>query len=119
MSNKLDKIFPIGAKIWQAAENQGYKKQDFAKKMNVSRGTLDNWIKDITSPSYEEVELASKILGVQISQGQQRSFRDEIFEGDYIGLHKRVWTQIENSMNHDREIMKTLAQALADAAKKR
>jgi transcriptional regulator with XRE-family HTH domain len=59
----LDENITIGLKIWQIAESQGYKKQDFARKMNISRTTLDSWIEGNSEPRYSDVMNMSKILG--------------------------------------------------------
>lgn len=112
MSNKLNTILTIGARIWHYANSQGFTKIDFAKKMGISRTTLDNWINGKTNPDYQEVEMASKLLGVQFGNEQRRSFRDEIFEGDYVGMHKRVWSQLEGSMDNDRKLLLSLAETL-------
>lgn len=113
MPNKLDNILTIGAKIWHYANSQAFTKTDFAKKMGISRTTLDNWINGETNPDYDKVQLASKILGIEFgNEPHQRSFRDEIFEGDYIGMHKRVWGQLEGSMDNDRKLLLSLAEAL-------
>jgi transcriptional regulator with XRE-family HTH domain len=105
----LDEKSQIGKKIWQEAERQNFTKVAFSKKMGISRQTLDNWI-DGTSPTYDEVQKASKILGIQF--GQANSFKDQIFEGEYIGMHKRVWTNIENGSINDRKLLLSLAETL-------
>lgn len=110
MSSKMDEKSSIGKRIWQEAEKQGFTKVDFAKKMGISRQTLDNWIEGASTPDYNEVELASKILDVIF--WKQRSFKDEIFEGEYIGMHKRVWTTIEKGTDNDNKLLITLAETL-------
>lgn len=104
MSRKLDEKISIGKRIWQEAEKQQLTKADFSKKMDISRQTLDNWINGDSAPDYYKLELASKILGVAFwPESPPRSFKDEIFEGDYIGMHKKVWATIEHGIYHERE----------------
>lgn len=65
MSRKLDKKVSIGERIWNAADNQGVTKGALAKSLNISRTTLDSWIKGTTHPDYEQILSASRILNVQ------------------------------------------------------
>lgn len=39
-------------------------------------------------------------------RNNEKSFRDEIFEGDYIGMHKRVWSELEKTMKTNRQLLK-------------
>lgn len=43
------------------------------------------------------------------------SFKDEIFEGDYIGMHNRVWAQHELTMATQRELLKDLVKKLTNS----
>lgn len=110
MSNKIDKISPLGKKILKALKDQRLRKKDIYDKMGISRGTLDNWISGATAPDHNQVELMFKILG--IVSAVVPSFRDEIFEGDYIGMHKRVWSQHEENMKTHRELLKTFSETI-------
>lgn len=64
----MDEKLTVGKRIFEAAKNQGFTKADFSKKMGIVRQTLDNWISGQTSPDQNELERASKILGVDIIQ---------------------------------------------------
>jgi transcriptional regulator with XRE-family HTH domain len=116
MSNNSANISAIGKEILQAIENQRLTKKYVYTKMGISRGTLDNWISGATAPGLSELQQLRKILDINVQRGHhERSFRDEIFEGDYIGLHKRVWDQLEKSMNSDRELLKQAMAMLSGA----
>lgn len=110
MSNKIDKISPLGKKILKALKDQRLRKKDIYDKMGISRGTLDNWISGATAPDHNQVELMFKILG--IVSATVPSFRDEIFEGDYIGLHKLVWAELAENMKTQRELLGQLVQKI-------
>lgn len=60
----------FGETIVQLIENKGLTKTGFAKKLGISRSTLANWENGVTSPDYDELVRASKILGVDISAFQ-------------------------------------------------
>lgn len=103
MSREIDKKSRIGAEIWKAADKQGLTKQDFAKKMGISRQTLDNWIGGV-DPGFENVQLASTILDTYFGRKPpDRPFKEEIFEGEYLGVHKRIWEQMELDRITDRQ----------------
>lgn len=106
MSNKTDKISPLGKRILERIRSQRLTKKYVYDSMKISRGTLDNWISGTTAPDHNELELMFKILGIDVKP--QPSFRDEIFEGEYIGMHKRVWTEHELTMATHRELLKDL-----------
>lgn len=58
----------IGKAISQFIDNKHITKKDFALKVGISRQTLDNWIKGVTSPDHSELTKMSKIMDVDISQ---------------------------------------------------
>lgn len=64
----MDEKLTVGARIWEAAENKGFTKVDFSKKMRIVRQTLNNWINGESSPDQEELERAAKLLGVEVIQ---------------------------------------------------
>lgn len=99
-------------RLKQLIDNKEFTKTSLHKKIGVSRETLDNYLKGKTSPTTEDVKKMSKILGESFGKEIPRTFRDEIFEGDYIGIHKRVWEQLEGSMNNDRKLLLSLADTL-------
>lgn len=41
-----------------------------------------------------------------------KSFKDEIFEGEYMGVHKRIWGQLEGAMVNDRKLLISLAETI-------
>lgn len=102
-------------RLKQLIDNKEFTKTSLHKKIGVSRETLDNYLKGKTSPTTEDVKKMSKILGESFGKETPRTFRDEIFEGDYIGMHKRVWDRLEKTMDRleksldgDQEVIKTL-----------
>jgi transcriptional regulator with XRE-family HTH domain len=97
----LDEKFTIGKKILQLAKYKAFTKIDFAKKMGVSRQTLDNWVNGLTSPNHNDMVLAAKILDVSISeltgigshQPDESTMKDSIIQAQTttIGhLEKRI-----------------------------
>lgn len=112
MSRKNDKISPLGKRILEAIEEQGLTKTSLCQKMDISRSTLYSWISGATAPDSNEVQLLYRILNIN---QQERSFRDEIFEGDYIGLHRRVWEEFEKSRKSDRDLLQQAMAILASA----
>jgi hypothetical protein len=55
---------------------------------------------------------------VSRGNGPKREFWDHIKDGNYIGMHDRVWAQIEMDMESNREVIKTLSKSIADAMTK-
>lgn len=72
MSNKNDKISPLGERILQELKRQRFKKKNLYDGLGISRGTLDNWIAGTTTPSHEEVAEMSKILSIDLLHGQSK-----------------------------------------------
>lgn len=100
-------------RLRQLIDSKHFTKVALCAKIGITRETLDNYLEGKTSPTTKGVEKMSKKLGeVRLPVENSRSFRDEIFEGDYIGLHKRVWAQLEGSMQNDRVLLLTLAETL-------
>lgn len=102
-------------RLKQLVESKEFTKTALHKKIGVSRETLYNYLERKTSPTAEEILEMSKKLGIKT---EQRSFQDEIFHGDYVGVHKEVWKSYKDGWDHDRAIMTTLANSLADAVTK-
>lgn len=73
------------------------------RKLPVS--LLTKW-KEVYGEDLMKLANGEKEPNVSRETNKNVSFRDEIFEGDYIGLHKRVWDQLEKSMNSDRELLR-------------
>lgn len=113
MSNKIDKISPLGKRILEQIKSQRLTKKHVYDKMGISRGTLNNWISGATAPDHNELEKMLKILG--ISAQHPKPFWDEIREGEYIGMHNRVWAQHELTMETQRELLKDLVKKLTDS----
>jgi len=108
----------------------GFKPAEVIEKTGIAKQKYYGYEKGTFAPSPEIVDQLAKFFKIpreifykvkvsaeDVHGSTKGNFRDEIFEGDYIGLHKRVWNQIELGMIHDREIMKTLANSLAEAVK--
>lgn len=66
MSNKIDKISPLGKRILQALKNQRLPKKHLYEGLGISRGTLDNWISGDTAPTHEEVGAMSNLLSIDL-----------------------------------------------------
>lgn len=93
-----------------------------AELLGKQRPTINAWTKkaavDVTE---KEAEKLAKLLKVSLhdltgNDTTTKSFKDEIFEGDYIGLHKRVWDQMEANMILHRELLRDLAKKLPQAS---
>lgn len=69
------------------------------------------------NPEWWETGKGEIYQNVKVEAAPQTSFRDEIFEGDYIGMHNRVWTQHELTMSMQRELLKTLVDKLVNSPK--
>lgn len=48
---------------------------------------------------------------------ERTSFQHEIFEGDYVGLHKNAWSLFEDAMRSDKQLLKDLAATLKNLTK--
>src|SRR5688572_12175974 len=103
MSNKLTNISSLGKEILQAIESQRLTKKYVYSKLGISRGTLDNWISGATAPDHNELEAMLKILG--IDDKEPPSFRYQISEGDYVGLHKLAWAEFQETLTHSRKLL--------------
>lgn len=47
-----------------------------------------------------------------IDTEEPTSFQHQIFEGDYVGLHKKAWNLFEDAMRSDKQLLKDLAATL-------
>ena len=119
-------IFVIvsGARLATLREKKGIDQGQLGDIIDKSRQTVNTWEgKEKIKMRLLDAEKVAKALQVTLKvltgeKTEQPSFRDEIFEGDYIGMHKRVWTAVERSMQlHDdllrnfSETVKNLTQA--------
>jgi transcriptional regulator with XRE-family HTH domain len=105
MSNKLTTISALGKEILQAIENQRLTKKYVYSKLGISRGTLDNWIFGATAPDHQELQKVYNLLNINV-QKHTRTMRDIIDDGDYIGMHKRVYDQLEENWATNRELLR-------------
>jgi transcriptional regulator with XRE-family HTH domain len=64
---KAQENLTVGQRIWQIAEEQRFSKIAFATALDVTRQTLDNWINGKGSPDSARLEVASKMLGVSLT----------------------------------------------------
>jgi len=95
-----------------------------------SKGKYYAWEANEYEPGPEIVDSLAEFLNVprelfykkQVTEDdlnpKSRSFKDEIFEGEYVGVHQEIWQSYKQGVHHDREIMTTLANSLADAVRK-
>jgi transcriptional regulator with XRE-family HTH domain len=65
---KFYTMFKIGEKIIQLIETKGFTKRKIYSELDVSRQTLDNWIKNVHPVPYEYLTKMSKILGTDLTQ---------------------------------------------------
>lgn len=128
MSSLLKNKFIVinGARLKAIREEKGVNQEDLSPKIGRSRQTIVTW--EGKSKVKIELTIANKLvkaLDISLDDltkdktlNNSRSFRDEIFEGDYIGLHKRVWEQMEanNILHRDviRDLIKKLPQTSND-----
>lgn len=92
-----------------------------AEVIGKTRPTINAWTKkNEVEVTKEEAEKLAKLLKVSLHDltglSTEKSFRDEIFEGDYIGLHKKVWEQMEANMVLHREVIRDLVKKLPQAS---
>jgi|SRR5688572_19922437 len=85
MSNKIDKISPLGRRILQEIKNQRLTKKYLYSGLGISRGTLDNWISGDTVPSHEEVESMSNLLNIDLLGREGKSSKVKTIELDAWG----------------------------------
>lgn len=104
--------------VFKELVRQRGKQVDVAKALGISSQRLGNYLRGRAIPTdiitkwkrvYGDdlLKLCETKESTIVSRGID-SFRDEIFEGDYIGMHKRVWLQHELTMATHRELLKDL-----------
>lgn len=66
-----------------------------------------------------------KVTATDLRGSNGRSFKDEIFEGDYLGVHKKIWSEMELDKSAMRQALITnsetnrnLSDSLAKAVNK-
>lgn len=96
MSNKLSKISSLGKKILDAVENQRVTKKYVYEKMDISRGTLDNWINGTTAPSHLELDQLSKILNINLQTGQQLVTQTDNDDVENITFMRDMWHKVKD-----------------------
>jgi transcriptional regulator with XRE-family HTH domain len=99
VSNKLDKKFNIGQKIWQLAQSKGFTKTSFVAEMKITRSTLYSWIDGRTAPDYYELVRVSKILDIQLliqEENAQEVFRKSI-------AHEAITTDMWDMVKRNNE----------------
>lgn len=106
----------------RSKKSDGISQGAVADLLGKQRPTINAWTKKVAVDITEkEAEKLAKFLKVSlhdltVNDTVTKSFRDEIFEGDYIGLHKRVWDQMEANMILHRELLRDLAKKLPQAS---
>jgi transcriptional regulator with XRE-family HTH domain len=118
MQNNSANISAIGKEILHAIESQRLTKKYVYEKMGISRGTLDNWISGVTAPGHAELQAIYQILNIGVKNKQQ-SFRDIIEDKDYIGMHKRVYDQLEENYATNRELLRQAMETIRSLANAR
>lgn len=73
--------------------------------MGISRQTLDNWISQATSPDYNEVEKASKILDVELSSFVKSENRLKLGPPDYTLVFIETIKELVQDKNKEIERM--------------
>lgn len=109
---------------------KGLKQKHLAPILGVVRTTVVNYEKQskltLSVEMAEELaefldvtvdHLTGKVKEVKQKPGNGRSFRDEIFEGDYIGMHNRVWSELEKNMSNYRELLSNLSETIKNLTK--
>lgn len=124
-------VFVSGGLVTALIDEKGYSKTDFAKMVGISRQTISGWRgKPVIKMKKKDAERVVKALGVSLDRilidktssskegkASNKSFKDEIFEGDYMGVHKRIWIQLEGAMVNDRKLLISLAETLNNLTK--
>lgn len=120
---KLDKVLKVSKLVSNINQLE--------KRIGVSTGTILKPYNEGKPPGLGTVKKIIEYLGISqewwdTGKGdifnskpntETTSFWDEIREGDYIGMHNRVWTQHELTMSMQRELLKTLVDKLVNSPK--
>lgn len=97
-------------------EREKGNKAEVARKLKMRPQTIGNYFKK-REPSPEFIRkwrevygddilaMVSETNGDKINDGPEDSFIYQIEKGDYIGLHKRAWTEIELTMKTHRDLL--------------
>jgi hypothetical protein len=106
----------------------GGNQAEIARKIGFKSQTFGNYLKGRKLP-LELIEAWKRVykedlqdLADEINvsrETNQRSFRDEIFEGDYIGMHKRVYDQLEENYATNRELLRQAMETIRSLANAR
>ncbi len=120
----------FGDNLKKVRELRGKSAADVYEATENSKGKYYAWEANSYEPGPEIVDRLADFLNVPREifykrivteddlNPKSRSFKDEIFDGEYMGVHKEIWHSYKQGVNHDREIMTTLANSLADAVRK-
>lgn len=124
LSQEVERLNQI---LSQLVKEKGTNK-DVAKPLGITPQALGKYMKGRKLPlalvtKWKDVygEDLMQLAGLSEKQKVPRetkgnqSFWDEIREGDYIGMHKRVWTQHELTMATHRELLKDLVKKLTNS----
>jgi transcriptional regulator with XRE-family HTH domain len=87
------------SQIQKLIEDKKLTKVTFAKKMGISRGTVDNWIKGPSSPTQKDMDNMLKILSEMPVKSKKGSFAQD----------SNVPDGFEELINEMREVYKTNA----------
>lgn len=108
-------------------ETKGLSQADIARSIDEKPQTFGNYVRGRTIPAsvlrkwkakYKEdlEELAEAGPSTNVSRGNS-DFRHQIFEGDYVGLHKRAWDELEKTLKHQRKIINEMVRQNGDSVK--
>lgn len=107
---KLAKISELGSTLEKAykdnREMRPVKTEKFLQKLGIRSKWWESGIGEIFQE--EKPGKVTELEEVNIKPG------DLIEEGDYIGMHKRVWNQVEQNMITHRELLKSLSETIRD-----
>ncbi len=111
-------------------EFRGKKPIDVVSGTSISKQKYSGYEKGKFQPSPEIVDELAEFFNVprelfykkEVKRDdlnpRERSFKDEIFEGDYVGVHKSIWESYQNKVASDTRVMESLAGSLAEAVRK-
>lgn len=110
----------LGEKLTRIRNESGYDQAQLADEIGVSRQTINTWEgKTTIKLTLDKAEKLAKVLKAPLhfltdDKTLNQNFWDEIREGEYIGMHQRVWAQHEITMEKQREWLDKLIDSLAN-----
>lgn len=108
--NSIKKYSPFVENLRKLLESKGLQRSDFAKKINVSLQTIDNWLTEKTYPGVNQLLIIAEILNVTdlntlvkgspVASNSDLSSRDEIMKlrGQVELLKEQLGETIEKAV---------------------